>query len=196
MLYGPLAGAKIEADLISLAKELAPPPRRAKPVKYNYWVGPTASFGVKAFDFLKHSDRLEASYLSLSNVLMDEATGIPAPYNPFVVWIDDNPCWTCGSRSTRPTPRVSIEALEDDDWRPLVVLGAPETDEGLDFVTIVVGSFGGESRWVSIWLVPDEVDEGVALRFVIEGTSGRSFRSPEFSVAQAHDKWGFVGLVR
>jgi neutral ceramidase len=196
MLYGPLAGAKIEADLISLARELAPTPRRAVPVEYHYWVGPTNSFGVKAFDLLKHSDRFEVSYLSLGNVLMDEATGIPAPYNPFVVWVDENPCWTCGSQSTRATPRVSIEALEDGGWRPLVVLGAPETDEGLDFVTIVVGSFRGKSRWLSIWLVPDGVDEDAALRFVMEGTSGRSFRSPEFSVAQARDSWGFVGLIR
>jgi hypothetical protein len=127
---------------------------------------------------------------------MDEATGIPAPYNPFVVWIDKNPRWARDSRSTRATPRVSIETLEDGGWRPLVVLGAPETDEGLDFVTLVVGSFGGKSRWVSIWLVPDGVDEDAALRFVMEGTSGRGFRSPEFTVAQARDNWGFVGLIK
>ncbi|MBW2577771.1 MAG: hypothetical protein JRE38_06855 [Deltaproteobacteria bacterium] len=91
---------------------------------------------------------------------------------------------------------MSIEVLEDGEWRSLVVLGAPETDEGLDFVTLVVGSFGGKSRWVSIWLVPDGVDEDAALRFVMEGTSGRSFRSPEFTVEQARDNWGLVGLVR
>ncbi len=196
MLYGPLSGAKIEADLIGLAKELAQTPRRAVPVKYHYWVGPTDSFGVEAFDLLKHSDRLEVSYTTLSNVLMDEATGIPAPDNPFVVWIDENPRWTCDSRSTRATPRVSIEVLEDAGWRPLIALGAPETDEGLDFVTTVVGSFGGKARWVSIWLVPDGVDEDAAFRFVMEGTSGRTFRSPGFTVAQARDNWGFVGLVR
>ena len=196
MLYGPLAGAKIEADLIGLAKELAAKPRRARPVEYRYWVGPTESFGVEAFDILKHSDRLEVSYTSLRNVLMDEATGIPAPYNPFVVWIDENPRWARDPRSTRATPRVGIEVLQDGSWQPLVVLGAPETDEGLDFVTAVVASFGGRSRWVSIWLVPDGVDEDAALRFVMEGSSGRTFHSPEFSVAKARDDWGFVGLVR
>jgi neutral ceramidase len=196
MLYGPLAGAKIEADLIKLAKDLASTPRRSVPVKYHYWVGLTESFGVEAFHLLKHSDRFESSYMTVSNVLMDEVTGIPTPYNPFVVWIDKNPRWARDSRSTQATPRVSIETLEDGGWRPLVVLGVPETDEGLDFVTLVVGSFAGKSRWVSIWLVPDGVSEDVALRFVMKGTSGRSFRSPEFTVAQARDNWGFVGLVK
>jgi hypothetical protein len=134
--------------------------------------------------------------MTLRNVLMDEATGIPVPDNPFVVWIDESPRWACDSQSTRATPRVSIEVLDDGGWRPLLVLGAPETDEGLDFVTTVVGSFSGKSRWVSIWLVPDGVDEDAALRFVMEGTSGRDFRSPEFTLAQARDNWGFVGLVR
>jgi neutral ceramidase len=196
MLYGPLSGAKIEADLIGLARELARTPRRAVPLDYRYWVGPTDSFGVETFDLLKHSDRFEVSYMTLRNVLMDEATGIPVPDNPFVVWIDESPRWACDSQSTRATPRVSIEVLDDGGWRPLLVLGAPETDEGLDFVTTVVGSFSGKSRWVSIWLVPDGVDEDAALRFVMEGTSGRDFRSPEFTLAQARDNWGFVGLVR
>jgi hypothetical protein len=151
---------------------------------------------VEAFDLLEHSDRLEVSYATLSNVLMDEATGIPAPDNPFVVWIDEKPRWACDPQSTRATPRVSIEVLEDGGWRQLTALGAPETDDGLDFVTTVVGSFRGKARWLSIWLVPEGVDEDTALRFVMEGTSGRTFHSPEFTVAQARDDWGFVGLVR
>jgi hypothetical protein len=159
-------------------------------------VGPSESFGVKAFDLLKHTDRLEVSYTSLSNVLMDEAAGIPEPYNPFVVWVDDDPRWLRDSQSTRATPRVSIEALDDGGWRPLAILGAPQTDDGLDFVTTVIGSFRGRSRWVSIWLVPDGVDDDAALRFVMEGTSGRTFHSPEFSVARARDNWGLVGFVK
>ena len=196
MLYGPLAGAKIEADLVSLAAKLASSPSRTAPVEYHYWVGPSESFGVKAFDLLKHTDRLEVSYTSLSNVLMDEDAGIPEPYNPFVVWVDDDPRWLRDSQSTRATPRVSIEALDDGGWRPLAILGAPQTDDGLDFVTTVIGSFRGRSRWVSIWLVPDGIDDDAALRFVMEGTSGRTFHSPEFSVTRARDNWGLVGFVK
>jgi neutral ceramidase len=196
MLYGPLSGARIEIDLVELAKELTRTPRRTVPRRYRYWVGPTESFGVEMFDLLKHSDRLDVSYMNLRNVLMDEATGIPVPDNPFVVWIDESPRWARDPRSTRATPRVSIEVLENGEWKPLLVLGAPETDEGLDFVTAVVGSFRGNSRWVGIWLVPDGADEDAPHRFVIEGTSGRTFRSPEFTVSGARDQWGFVGLVR
>jgi hypothetical protein len=196
MLYGPLAGAKIEADLISLAKEIATTPRRNSPLAYHYWVGPTESFGVGAFNLLKHSERFEVSQSSLGNVLMDEATSIPSPYNPFVVWIDKNPRWLRDAQSTRATPRVNIEVLEAGQWGPFTIRGIPETDEGLDFVTTVVGSLAGESRWISIWLVPEGVDEDTPFRFVIAGTGGHTFHSPEFSVAKARDNWGFVGLVQ
>jgi hypothetical protein len=196
MLYGPLAGAKIEADLVRLAKELAATPQRNSPLDYHYWVGPTESFGVRAFDLLKHSERLVVSHSSLSNVLMDESTSIPSPNNPFVTWIDENPRWRRDAQAARPTPRVNIEIREAGQWRPFAVRGTPETDEGLDFVTTLVGSFAGESRWISIWLVPDGVDENTALRFVIDGTGDHIFYSPAFSVAEARDNWGFVGLVR
>lgn len=197
MLYGPLAGAKIEADLVSLASELAQIPHRDKALSYLYPAGPSKHFGVDSFDFLKHNERYEVSYVTLGNVLMDGATGIPTAYNPFMVWIDEDPVWTYDVEDARPTPRIRIERLEKGaEWTPLVVQGTPETDDGVDFVTIVVGSFAGKSRWISIWMAPDGVDENARLRFVVEGTSGHTFHSREFTLARARENWGLVGLVK
>ena len=120
----------------------------------------------------------------------------PAPDEPFVAWIDEDPSWECDAGAAEPTPRVGIEMHRAGVWEPLLVSGGLENDEGLDFVTTLVGSFGGRSRWVSIWMVPQGVDESALLRFVVSGTSGRTFHSPEFTVKAARERWGFVGLIQ
>ena len=73
--------------------------------------------------------------------------------------------------------------------------GTLETDDALDFVTTVVASHAGEARWLSIWLVPDGLDASARYRFVVRSTSGRTLRAAPFTLGQARQEWGFVGLV-
>lgn len=197
VLYGPASAKRIEDALRELAQGLAVPTRRTQDVPYRYGAGPTKSFGVGEFDFLGHSDRYAVTYVSLANVLMDEERGIPAPDLPFVVWVDESPRWTGASRTDAPvTPRVRIEVRVGGAWQPLVIEGAPQTDDGLDFVTTVVGSFQGECRWIGIWLVPEGADETATYRFVIDGTSGRTFRSNDFQLPPTRARFGAVGFAR
>lgn len=154
-------------------------------------------FGVKQFNLLLHTERLRDTYSSLANVLMDESLGIPAPYHPFLVFIDTNPKWPDDPRSSdRVTPSVSIEVKTATGFQPLQITGISETDEGLNFVTTVIASFAGKSRWSTIWMAPGSVDPNAVLRFKVEGTGGGMFFSPEFTLTSARGNLGFVGLVR
>ena len=79
---------------------------------------------------------------------------------------------------------------------PLQIAGISETDEGLNFVTTVIASFDGKSRWNTIWMAPASVDSNAVLRFRLEGTGGSIFFSPEFTLTSARENLGFVGLKR
>ncbi len=196
-LYGPGAPGRIEQLLRSLAADTATTsPARSREATYAYTAGPTASFGVKEFDFLKHTERLIDSYYSLANVLMDARSGIPTPDYPYMVWVDANPRWPSpGDRRRLLTPAVCVERRVGGEWVPLLVEGIAETDEGVDVVTTVVASFLGRTRWVTTWMVPAGLDEDAVLRLVARGTSGKEFRSKPFTLAEARKDWGFVGLA-
>ena len=197
MLYGPGSGQRIEQSLVDLGANLGQAPLRAIPQKYSYDAGAKKKFGVKQFNLLLHTERLRDTYSSLANVLRDEALGIPAPYHPFLVFIDTDPKWPDDPRSSdRVTPSVSIEEKTASGFQPLQIAGIGETDEGLNFVTTVIASFAGKSRWNTIWMAPAIVDSNAVLRFRVEGTGGRMFFSPEFTLTSARGNLGFVGLVR
>jgi len=201
MMYGPRAGTRIRDDLASLAKSLFPAAGRTKPLSYRYKPGRGARFGVKAFDLLAHRERLVVSHNSLANVLMDPEHGIPIPDDPRFVWIDKNPAWP--GDPARPgvvMPSVRIESKGTDGWIPLTIAGGPEDDGGADFVTSVVASFQGESRWLTIWMPPPEVKNDPVLslaefRFAVQGNGG-IFRSPGFTLATASKLWGLTGLAK
>jgi hypothetical protein len=91
---------------------------------------------------------------------------------------------------------VSIEEKTTSGFQPLQIAGLVETDEGLNFVTTVIGFLAAKSRWNTIWMAPSSVDPNAVLRFRVEGTGGHTFFSPEFTLTSAHENWGFVGLVR
>ncbi len=93
------------------------------------------------------------------------------------------------------TPEVCVETRVGGEWVPLLVDGVPENDGGVDFVTTVVASFMGKTRWVTIWMVPEGQDEDAELRIVARGTSGKEFRSSPFTLARARQAWGFVGIA-
>jgi neutral ceramidase len=197
MLYGPGSGQRIEQSLVNLGTNLGQTPLRATTKKYCYNAGPKKKFGVKELDLLLHTERLRDTYSSLSNVLMDETLAIAVPYNPFLVFIDSNPKWPDDPRSSyKVTPSVSIEEKTASGFQPLQIAGVAETDEGLNFVTTLIASFAGKSRWNTIWIAPNSVTSDALMRFRVEGTSGRTFVSPEFTLNSARENWGFIGLVR
>jgi len=188
---------KIENELVELAAALDTTSRRTESEKYRYLPGPTHHFGVKQFAFPKHATRLTDTFFSLSPVLMNEKTGFAVPNHPYMVWLDDNPRWTAQSRATgKITPAVRAERRVDGVWEPLLIDGIPENDEGVDFVTTVVASYLGKSRWMTIWMAPEGLDADAEFRLVAEGTSGDTFRSPAFTLPDAQANWGFLGIVQ
>ena len=201
MMYGPRAGTRIRDDLAALAKDLSRSEVRTKPLPYRYGAGPRARFGVKEFDLLSHRDRLVVTHNSLDNVLMDPEHGVPVPDDPRFVWIDKNPSWPRGPAGPKVVmPSVAIEMKGTDGWTPLTIAGATEDDDGADFVTTVVASFLGESRWITIWMPPAAVTNDAALgtaefRFAVQGNGG-VFHSPGFTLASAHERWGLTGIAR
>lgn len=201
MMYGPRAGTRVRDDLAALAKDLSQAPLRTKLLLYRYGAGPRSRFGVKEFDLLSHRDRLVVTHNSLDNVLMDPAHGIPVPDDPRFVWIDRNPSWPRDPAGPKVVmPFVSIEMKGADGWGPLTVAGVPEDDGGVDFVTTVVASFMGDSRWITIWMPPAAVKNDAALgsaefRFAVQGNGG-TFHSPGFTLASARENWGLTGIAR
>mgnify|MGYP000007310690 CR=1 FL=1 len=197
MIYGPGSGQRIEQSLVDLGANLGQAPLRATSKKYSYDAGAKKKFGVKQYNLLLQTERLRDTYSSLANVLRDESLGIPVPYHPFLVFIDTNPKWPDDPRSSdRVTPSVSIEEKTVTGFQPLQIAGISETDEGLNFVTTVIASFAGKSRWNTIWMAPASIDSNAVLRFRVDGTGGRIFFSPEFTLTSARENLGFVGLER
>ena len=201
MMYGQKAGARVRDDLAALAKDLSQAEVRTKARSYHYDAGPGARFGVKEFDLLSHRERLMVSHNSLANVLMDSEHGIPIPDDPRFVWIDKNPAWPGDpTRTTVVMPFVAIEVKGPEAWIPLAIAGVPENDGGVDFVTSVIASFLGESRWLTIWMPPAEVKNDAVLssaefRFTVQGNGG-IFHSPSFTLASARERWGLTGIAR
>ena len=159
MMYGPKAGARIRDDLAALAKGLDRQQTRKKALTFYYGAGPRTQFGVQAFDLLSHQDRLGATYDTLADVLMDPEHGIPIPDQPRFVWIDRNPSWRSDPGQPQTVmPFLAIEVKTDGAWAPLKIGGKPENDEGVDFVTTVVASLFGQTRWITIWMTPAEIE--------------------------------------
>jgi hypothetical protein len=200
-MYGPRAGSRIRDDLAALAKDLDGNGLRKKQRRYRYVTGPGESFGVKQFDLLSHRDRLISTYYTLANVLMVEGQSMPVPNYPRFIWIDKNPKWPDDpDESKMVIPSVTIEVKKEGNWIPLEINGVPETDEGVNFVTVVVASFLGKSRWLTIWMPPgdkkdDPLFRTLEFRFAVQGTSG-IFRSPSFTLAAIRDHWGLTGIAR
>jgi neutral ceramidase len=201
MMYGPHAGARVRDDLAALAGTLSQAEVRSKARSYHYDAGPGGRFGVKEFDLLSHQERLVVSHNSLADVLMDPEHGIPIPDDPRFVWIDRNAAWPGDFAVPKVVmPSVAIEVYGADGWIPLAIAGAPEDDDGADFVTTVIASFLGDSRWLTIWMPPAEVKNDAALgaaefRFAVKGNGG-SFHSPGFTLASARESWGLTGIAR
>jgi len=201
MMYGPLAGVKIKEDLATLAGEMGTCPPRPNQRDYRYSVGSRKSFGVGQFDMLDHQDRLKAVHYTLAEVLSDPELGMPVTDYPRFVWIDDNPGWPKDPlEKVTVMPYVAIEIKTGSEWTPLEIDGVIENDTGVDFVTVIVASLLGKTRWTTIWMPPVEVEDdpgytSAEFRFVVHGTSGR-FNSPPFTLDSARSRDGLTGIAR
>ncbi|HSG27829.1 MAG TPA: neutral/alkaline non-lysosomal ceramidase N-terminal domain-containing protein, partial [Candidatus Krumholzibacterium sp.] len=200
-MYGPLSGARIRDELASLAAGLGKTPLRQKKMKYSYSTGSGERFGVNQFDLLSHQERLKAHHYNLATVLMDPETAMPVTDNPRFIWIDDNPRWDDDPEKQRTVmPAAAIETRTGSGWSPLYIDGIPENDEGPDFVTAIVASLLGKTRWTTIWMPPRALEDDPALgeveyRFVIDSSGGR-FVSPPFTLEQARSNDGLTGIAR
>ncbi len=201
MMYGPRAGTRIRDDLAALARDLGRVDLRKKELSYRYSVGPTARFGVEEFDLLSHRDRLITTHNTLATVLIDAEHEVPVPDHPRFVWIERNPAWP--RNPAKPgivMPSVAIEVKQAGAWVPLKVAGVPEDDRGENFVTTVVVSLLGNSRWLTIWMLPRDLERDPLLGsaefcFVVNGTTG-VIRSAPFTLASARERWGLTGIAR
>jgi len=200
MIYGPESGNLVRDTLAELAADLDHGELREELWRYYYKPGPRKRYGVKLFNVMRHTDRLRVTYDTLHNVLMDEDLGIPPPDLPFFNWIDSNPKWPRDpTAEVTIAASVSIEIESPQGWGPLLVNGISETDQGVDFVTTVVAALSGSSRWITFWIVPDEVEDDPLLasatfRFVVRGVDGL-FRSEGFTLASARKRWGNTGIA-
>ena len=201
MMYGPRAGKLVCEELAALAAGLGNTKLREKQMKYGYSTGSGKHFGVKQFSLISHQERLKANHYNLSSVLMDHNTGLPVTDYPRFVWIDGNPGWSDDPDRQKPVmPSVTVETRNGAGWTPLVIDGMPENDAGLNFVTTIVASLFGNTRWTTIWMTPSSVENDPVLsrsvfRFVVQGTNG-IFRSPGFDLESARSRSGFTGIAR
>jgi hypothetical protein len=195
MLFGPKAIGKIEKTLTDLGKNLRSFNTRKTIVKLEYETGGKKSFGLGEYHALLHMDRLKDTYTSLSNVLMDEKTGMPVPNNPFFAWVDEDFVWT-QDYTKSVTPSVKLEIKSNGEWRPYTIKGVPENDRGLNFVTTLTGAFQWKSRWITTWMAPEGVDDQAILRFKVKSKRPTPFISKEFKLAEIRKKWGLVDFKR
>ncbi len=201
MIYGPRAGKRVTDELAALTAQLGKTELREKAIEYGYSTGSGKRFGVEQFDLLGNTERLKANHYTLAGVLMDRETGVPVTDHPRFIWIDESPKWSDDPDRQEPVmPSVAVEARDGTGWAPLELGGRPENDQGLNFVTTIVASWRGSTRWTTIWMTPSALADDPALnrsefRFVVQGTSG-TYRSPAFTLESARSRSGLTGIAR
>lgn len=178
-LYGQDAAPLVEYELTQLARHLgnsqAAPPRR-----FRYYPGPQHSFTLRDVGAPPHSPDE-----GLSELLEDLTNGRPVRDSPWFCWEDRMPELPSRHETAeRVTPRVALERQDAaEKWSSVVIDGAEETDEGLDFVTIAYASGDRRSVWCSIWMPPPERDRPMTLRFHVVTLENHDLWSTPFRVA-------------
>jgi len=120
---------------------------------------------------------------------------------PRFVWIDDNPKWQKKQAEHQPVmPVASIEIKAGTEWSPLYIEGVPEDDNGVNFITAIVASLRGETRWTTIWMPPPIIESdpnynNAEYRFVIRSNGG-TFLSTAFTLDSARSNGGLTSIAR
>jgi neutral ceramidase len=178
-LYGPNAGPLIGDRLQQLASaNLVPPKRR----RFSYSPGPQKSFGLRT---LGAPPRTPDE--GLGNIVQNLHTGLPVRDLPRFCWQETLPELSIPfDAQRRVTPQVSIERLHGANaWQTLVIDGVDQTDEGLNFVTIAIETYGQYSTWCTIWMPPAKVIPPTRLRFRVETILGPPVCSRSFELQHA-----------
>ena len=164
-LYGPITGPLIGEKLADLTASFKEERKLFATRKFSYRPGPRGEFGISEVGRespLRPDD-------GLSNVVQDETGGQPLRTLPSYCWSDGVPAFSASSPAdARLTPSVSIQEYGNDrTWQPLVIGGVPESDEGLNFVTVVFKPDQTSSRWCAIWLRPSQATGKDKYRFSV-----------------------------
>jgi neutral ceramidase len=180
-LYGPASGPLVAYKLRSLVEEFATRPPDGEPRDFSYRPGSQRSFGL-------HDVGTPPYFFDdgLANVLQDLDTGHPIRNFPHYCWKDKIPILPVGGdKSAGVIPRIAIERKDvAGNWVPLLIGGIEETDQGLDFVTVVVEAGDETLKWCSFWMPPPKVDRPLTFRFCVDPPRGRSICSELFTLKE------------
>jgi len=162
MLYGPHAGTLVGWHLGSLARSLDPTTPSFEARAFDYQSGGRESFGVVR---LRHQRAEEV------DAAVREVVG-EAPKVEFC-WRDSTPRRGPASAFDVPVnPRVGVEVNRGGGWEPLLVDGVEETNEGLDFLTVLAAVDRHGTSWRAIWMPPADLARGIDCRIRVEKLDG------------------------
>jgi neutral ceramidase len=165
-VYGPITGPLVAEKLAELARGLSDQKGPFEERTFSYDPGKSREFGLA--DVGGASPHFPDD--GLANVVQDLVSGRPRRDFPFHCWNDGVPRFP-GPSSTdaRLTPSVAVETSGDQvTWVPVVIDGVEETDNGMGFVTVVVGQSASGSRWCATWVQPGEVKGRGKFRFKVQ----------------------------
>ncbi len=146
-LYGPASGPLVSKTLVGLAtQEIAGDPEVGR---YAYDVGAVRRFGAEGVG--------EPPFVvddGLSD-LLEDAVGRPDRRAPRFCWSAQRPEWpprSADAPAETPIPAVAIEARSGQaDWVTAIVEGRPQTDEGVDVVTVLERVAPHTLSWCAFW---------------------------------------------
>jgi neutral ceramidase len=176
-LYGPASAPLIAHYIRALAAQLSTSPPAPRARSFSYQRGARAVF--------RMSDIGPAPYYpddGLAAILQDLQTGLPRRDFPCVCWTDSvrEMANAIAGRHSPITPHVSIE--ERGAGTTLWVDGQPQSDEGVDVVTVVTDADARHSRWCAFWLPPPELDVSAPFLFRVLTLDNMREYSPPFHV--------------
>lgn len=170
MLYGPNAGTLVGYQLGSLAQHFPAEPPAFPEQTFDYSPGGGKSFGVTRLKGQK-SDAVEAAVREVTGGVRTRQFD----------WEDATPrLGTSLPVDARLTPGVSIETQTGGQWEPLRIQGVAETNEGMDFITLVTVPGWNRSTWRAVWMPPEGLNSGDVYRFRIAKIDGTVVHSDEF----------------
>lgn len=182
-LYGPASGPLVQDTLSELATgDAAGDPDASR---YAYEVGSVTRFDAEGVG--------EPPYFvddGLSDLLTD-AQGRPDRRAVRFCWRAARPAWPPrdgdSAGASGPLPRVAIEARGlRGAWSVAIVDARPQTDEGLDLVTVLTRAEPQTLSWCSFWAsTPSAAAPEQEFRFRVANGDARACYSPAFRVGAA-----------
>ncbi len=181
-LYGPASGPLMQKTLVALAtQEIAGDPEAGR---YAYDVGNVRRFGAEGVG--------EPPFVvddGLSD-LLEDAAGRPDRHAPRFCWSAPRPEWPPrgpAALAETPIPAVAIETRSGHaDWTTAILDGRPQTDEGVDVVTVLERVAPDTLSWCAFWaLGSSTATPEQEFRFRVSAPGGRPCVSEPLPKAEA-----------